>query len=477
MTFDELVKLVSSEKSPAICMDSRQVKDGDIFLAVTGTVYDGHDFIDQAVTNGAKYIVAEKRCECRGAELIVVPDSAEAAGLLAQANCGNPGGKLTNLAVTGTNGKTTVAFLVQSVIQKAGDKCGLIGTIFYDTGAESSDASLTTPDALTIAKAQGQMVKSGVKYMVTEASSHALSQNRLAGIEFAAAAFTNLTGDHLDYHKTETDYLADKSLLFEKLSPEATAVLNSQSPHADEIAKKTNAKKLWYAIDEPAEITAHIESMDIRGSSIVLEYGGQKQRLRASLPGRHNVSNLLAAAGLCVAVGFDLETVVAGLSALKLVPGRLEKLDCTAEFSVLIDYAHTDDALKNVLTTLKPLCKGKLIVVFGCGGDRDKTKRPRMAAVAEQLADIIVVTSDNPRTEHPAGIIGEIATGFEDPVADTVYIEMDRKKAINLALKLAKADDIVLIAGKGHETYQIIGEEKIDFNDKEVAGKWFEDQR
>ena len=492
MTLDELLALVlvpamrgpSSKNAPGLCTDSRLVKAGDIFVAIEGTVYDGHDFIDQALANGAKYVVCQHERRVtrdegreRSHEVIVVEDSAETAAFLAQVSRGNPASQLTNLAVTGTNGKTTVAYLVRSIITNGGLKCGLISTIIYDTGSARSEAVLTTPDCLAIAEKQEQMLKAGSKYMVIEASSHALSQKRLAGINFKAAAFTNLASDHLDYHKTEKNYLAAKTKLFECLSPDATAVLNKESPAAIQVAEKTKTKILWYAVDTPADINAHIESMDITGTAFVLEYAGQIQPVKTPSTGRYNVSNHLAAAGLCLAAGFDLETISAGLSALKTIPGRLEKLDWGGDFSVFIDYAHSDDALKNVLSTLRPLCKGKLRVVFGCGGDRDRTKRPRMARVAEQLADFIIVTSDNPRTERPEDIISEIVTGFEKPTSQTITIEPDRKKAIELALKAAAQHDIVLIAGKGHETYQIIGEQKFDFSDKTTAQEYLRNRR
>jgi len=473
MNFNELLNLISSDNARNICVDSRSVSDGDIFVAVKGTASDGHDFIDQALDNGAEYIVcqsASDRCTQNDADVIVVDDSIEAAALLAQTIRGNPACRLTNLAVTGTNGKTTVAYMVRSCIQQAGQKCGLLGTVIYDTcSGNSSEAILTTPDCMTIAAGQEQMLKNGAKYMVIEASSHALSQNRLAGISFKAAAFTNLAGDHLDYHKTEEDYLAAKTILFSALSPDAVAVLNKQSTHAESIAKQTKAKILWYAIDEPADIIAHIESMDTGGTVFNMVCAGQSAIVTTQLLGLYNVSNCLAAAGLCLAAGFDLETIAAGLSALKTIPGRLERIDFTCDFSVLVDYAHTDDALKNVLSTLKPLCKSKLIAVFGCGGDRDKTKRPRMAQVAEQLADFIIVTSDNPRTENPDEIIKDIIPGFENPDSQTILIEPDRKKAIASAISTAGKNDIVLIAGKGHETYQIIGKQKFDFSDKQIA--------
>ncbi len=481
MIFDELIKLVSSDKAPGIRIDSRLVKAGDIFVAVEGTVFDGHDFINQAIVNGAKYIVCQDKGQWTGHgpravghEVIVVDNSSKAAAILAQASMGNPSSKLTNIAVTGTNGKTTVAFLVRSCMQIAGQKCGLIGTIFYDTGTASFEAPLTTPDCLTIAEKQSQMLKAGSKYMVIEASSHALAQNRLAAIDFKAAAFTNLTGDHLDYHKTKEEYLTAKTKLFTALSPDAVAVLNKQSPEAELIAQKTKAKVLRYAVDAPADISAHIESMDTNETTFVLKYyesrtTSHQSRVSTPLLGLHNVSNHLAAAGLCLAVGFDLETIATGLSALQGAPGRLEKVSWNGDFTVLVDYAHTDDALKNVLSTLKPLCKGKLMVVFGCGGDRDRTKRPRMAKVTEQLADFVIVTSDNPRTEKPMDIINEIVSGFKNPRSPKITVEPDRKKAIALAVKTAQKNDIILIAGKGHENYQIIGKQKFPFSDKIVA--------
>jgi UDP-N-acetylmuramoyl-L-alanyl-D-glutamate--2,6-diaminopimelate ligase len=480
MTFSEILAVASQcggTGTIRIRTDSRLVQAGDIFVAIKGTTYNGHDFIDQAIANGAGYIVCQK-CPADGAEIVTVEDSAEAAAQLAQANCGNPASKLTNLAVTGTNGKTTVAFLVRSVLKNAGQKCGLIGTIIYDTGSAVSEAALTTPDCLTIAQSQAQMVSAGAKYMVIEASSHSLAQNRLAGIDFKAAAFTNIAGDHLDYHKTAADYLAAKTRLFQTLSPNAVAVLNKQSPQAEQIASQTDVEILWYAVDAPADITAHIESMDINGTRFSILDTRYSSRVEVNTPlvGRYNVSNHLAAAGLCLAAGFDIETITAGLSALQTVPGRLEKLDCP-HFAVFIDYAHSDDALKNVLSTLKPLCKGRLIVVFGCGGDRDRTKRPRMAKVVEQLADFIVVTSDNPRTERPEDIISEIVTGFENPDSDTIAIEPDRKKAIELAIKTVVKNDIVLIAGKGHETYQVIGTQKFDFSDKEIAWRYLKKRK
>ena len=466
MTFTQLLALVQAG-GVRVCADSRQVQAGDCFVAVCGSQADGHAFIPTALERGARYIVAEK--PVAGGDCVVVENTAKALGLLAQAAAGNPSSMLTNLAVTGTNGKTTTSYLVRSVIETAGHSCGLIGTIVYSAGRTTQDAPLTTPDALTIARAARQMVDDGCRYMMIEASSHALSQHRLAGVPFTAAAFTNLTGDHLDYHKTLDNYLDAKCLLFEGLPPHGMAVLNAQSDAAKTIAARLKRRILWYAIEEPADLTAHIHEMDALGTSFSIEFSRYMEKVTTPLCGMHNISNHLAAAGLCLAAGFSLSAIAQGLSALRNVPGRLEPVESPVAdkrgIRILVDYAHTDDALQNVLKTLRSVCRGRLIVVFGCGGDRDKTKRPRMARVAETLADEIVVTSDNPRTEDAAAIIEDICAGFSPEKRPAVQVEPDRKKAIFRALAEARRGDVVLLAGKGHETYQIIGTQKFDFSD------------
>jgi UDP-N-acetylmuramoyl-L-alanyl-D-glutamate--2,6-diaminopimelate ligase len=478
MTFTQLLALVQSGRLP-VTADSRQVQAGGVFVAVTGTQVDGHDFTGEAKERGAAYIVAQRAVE--GVECVLVDDSATALGLLAQASYGNPSSGLTNLAVTGTNGKTTVAYMVRSILEYTGKCCGLIGTVEYSTGANRTAAPLTTPDAVTIARAAREMVDNGCDYMMIEASSHALYQRRLAGISFTAAAFTNLTGDHLDYHKTEDEYLDAKSRLFRELPPHGMAVLNTESDAAHRIAEmiEPGRRTLLYGIECDADVVATIHRMDISGSVFDIEFNDMRQRVQTGLPGRHNISNCLAAAGLCLAAGVGLDDIAAGLSMLKTVPGRLQPVLSEAakarNSQVFVDYAHTDDALKNVLTTLRPLCEGRLIVVFGCGGDRDKTKRPRMAQVAESLADVVIVTSDNPRTENPQAIIDDIMQGFTKKRGREPLIEAERAKAIRLAIEQAQGGDIVLIAGKGHENYQIIGTQRRHFSDVEEAMKAMEE--
>jgi len=479
MTLEQLLKLVEKKPlvwRPRVCADSRSLRQGDIFVAVKGSRTDGHDFIGQAAVAGARYIVSQKPVAVASAEVIQTEDTTKALGLLSQAYYNYPNSKLVNLAVTGTNGKTTTTYMVRSIVTNTGKKCGLIGTVTVDMGSgeDKIESSMTTPNALDLAALADKMANAGSEYMIMEASSHAIEQNRLAGIDFTAAAFTNFTGDHLDYHKTMEAYLAAKLRLFENLSPDATAVINKDDPVFEQIAAATKANKIYYSLSTDADLTARMISMDINGTVFEILFRQEKARVSSPLIGKHNLSNHLAAAGLAIGAGFDLKTIAQGLSKLAKVPGRLEKVPSSKDFAVLVDYAHTDDALKNVLSTLKPLCKGRLTVVFGCGGDRDKTKRPRMAQAAQQFADRIFVTSDNPRTEKAAAIIEDILAGFTSPQAEDITVQPDREKAIAEAIQNAKSNDIILIAGKGHENYQIIGTEKLHFSDIETALKFLQ---
>ncbi len=382
-----------------------------------------------------------------------------------------PGGAaaLTCLGVTGTNGKTTTAMMARAIIQAAGERCGLLGTVRYDLCGRSVTARVTTPGALQLSGYLRECADAGARYAVMEVSSHALDQHRAAGVHFTAAAFTNLTGDHLDYHGTFENYRAAKARLFAGLDEAAVAVLNRDDPNSAEMVRACRARLVWYSLNGPADLSATISRDTVRGTYYRMHLEGCDLVLENAIVGRHNVYNALAAAGLARAVGMPLEAIEAGLGAVRNIPGRLQRVPCVSGADVFVDYAHTDDALRNVLSVLRPLARRRLILVFGCGGDRDRTKRPRMARAAAEFADRILVTSDNPRSEDPQAIIGEILAGFDAGARDKVIVEADRAAAIKAALEMAEGQDVVLIAGKGHEDYQILGARRVHFDDVEVA--------
>jgi UDP-N-acetylmuramoyl-L-alanyl-D-glutamate--2,6-diaminopimelate ligase len=454
----------------AVCADSRQAGPGSCFVAIRGPLADGHDHIASAVAAGATVVVCQEASRApAGVARAVVADSASAAGPLAQAILGWPSRRLTNIAVTGTKGKSTVTYMVRSILEQDGRPTGLLGTISYQTGRRSVPAGNTTPGAVELAGLCHEMVAAGMTHLVMETSSHALHQGRTAGIDFAAGVFTNLSGEHMDYHRTMHEYLDAKAILFERLGESAAAVVNADDPAGREIARRTRARLCRYGLGDDVDLRGRIESLEPTGTWFVMDWAGCRQRVFTPLIGRHNVYNGLAAAGACLALGVDLETAARGLEALRRVPGRMERVGGEGCFQVFVDYAHTDDALQKALESLAPLRRGRVILVFGCGGDRDRTKRPRMARVAQRLADRIVVTSDNPRTEDPLAIIDQIVSGLDADGRSRTTIEPDRRRAIELAIDAAQAGDIVLIAGKGHENYQIIGTARIGFDDVEVA--------
>jgi UDP-N-acetylmuramoyl-L-alanyl-D-glutamate--2,6-diaminopimelate ligase len=458
----------------AVTADSRACSHGTCFVAVRGANRDGHDFIPDAIRAGAAAVVCRDASrvphKCKAA-LAVVDDTHEALGRLAHALQGWPGQQLTNVAITGTNGKSTVAHLIREILTRNGHKTGLLGTITYETPLRIIPATMTTPDPVMLAKFCTDLVADGATHLVMEASSHALDQKRLAGLNFAVGVFTNVTGDHLDYHKTMEAYLAAKRRLFEGLSSRALAVINRDDPAADDIAGSTQAGVLWYGLSPLADLQGRIEKIGAEGTTFDLIYRERDVKVNTPLIGRHNVFNCLAAAGACLGLGIRLEEVAAVLDTIHSVPGRLQRVETHRGFSLFVDYAHTDDALRNVLSALRPVTSGRILVVFGCGGDRDVTKRPRMARVAQDLADRIIITSDNPRTENPEKIIDEILAGLDDRGRSVCHIEPDRRRAVANAICQAQDGDVVLIAGKGHETYQVIGEEKIHFDDVEVANE------
>jgi len=453
-----------------VVCDSRQVRPGDLFVAVSGVETDGHAFLAQAVAAGAAAVVVERADAApQGVPAIQVPSGREAVARLAHEMLGRPTQEIALCGVTGTNGKTTTTYLARSIFEAAGLRTGLIGTISYQIGSRELTAPTTTPGPVQLAECLAEMVRQGSDAAVMEVSSHALDQGRTLGVNFRAAAFTNLTPEHLDYHQDMPSYRQAKSRLFEQLGPEAVAVLNRDDKASESFASVTRGRTIWYAIDGQADIRATEIRAGMDGARFTMCLGGRRHEVTLQLIGRHNVYNALAAAGLALALDIRGADVVEGLESLATVPGRLEPVKCGQPFAVLVDYAHTDDALKNSLSSVAPLTQGRLIVVFGCGGDRDRPKRPRMAAVAERLADLVIVTNDNPRAEKPESIADEVFAGFKSPGA--VSRELDRGAAIGRAIRIAEEGDTVVIAGKGHEDYQIIGQDRRHFDDREQARK------
>jgi UDP-N-acetylmuramoyl-L-alanyl-D-glutamate--2,6-diaminopimelate ligase len=449
--------------------DSRKVRPGNIFIARSGSKTDGRQFIADAVTRGAIAVAGEAKMDDLPVPQLVLTDAV--AARVANAYYGYPSHTVKIVGITGTNGKTTSAYLVRHLLKKIGRKCGLIGTVEIDDGNTTVEAEMTTPGAVDVFRLLATMRDNGCGACVMEVSSHALDQNRVAGIRFAGAAFTNLTGDHLDYHKTMENYAAAKGKLFQSLSGDAVAVYNADDAHWPQIVRDCKGRQISFGTGKKADYFADDIHVTSQGSKFVLHAPGGHAHVDMSLIGKHNIENALTAAALVGEIfGLTPDQLAAGLHDAAGAPGRLQRVPTDSPFAVLVDYAHTDDALKNVLTALAPITKGKLRVLFGCGGDRDKTKRPRMAQIAAEYADAVYVTSDNPRTEDPEKIIADILPGFPAKSPPT-YIEPDRRVAIGRILHDAQTGDVVLIAGKGHENYQIIGTTKHHFDDIEEARK------
>jgi UDP-N-acetylmuramoyl-L-alanyl-D-glutamate--2,6-diaminopimelate ligase len=450
--------------------DSRRISSGGLFIARAGAKADGMQYVADAKARGAVAVVTQAKAPRCPLPQVVVSDPARAASILANLYYSSPSHKLRCFAVTGTNGKTTTTYLLRHLLGRVGQKCGMIGTVEIDDGRSRREAEMTTPGACDVAELLGTMRDRGCRAAVIEASSHALDQSRLSGVFFAGAAFTNLTGDHLDYHKEMESYAAAKAKLFESLDAEAVAVINDDSKWSDRMIQDCPSRIIRFGFGKRADYRARDVSVTAQGSRFTLHTPDGKAEVNMKLIGRHNIENALAAAALAGEVcGLSINQIATGLGDAMGAPGRLQPVEAGQPFAVLVDYAHTDDALENVLTALRPLAKGKLRVLFGCGGDRDNTKRPRMAKTAEKIADVVYVTSDNPRTEDPQKIIQQILPGFSKAGAKSAIVEPDRRAAIEKILNDAQAEDVVLIAGKGHENYQIIGTEKRHFDDVEEA--------
>jgi UDP-N-acetylmuramoyl-L-alanyl-D-glutamate--2,6-diaminopimelate ligase len=453
-----------------ICEDSRLVSPGNLFIARPGTKSDGSQFLSDAVARGAVAAVIQKPVTASPLPQIKVADANTAASVLANLFHGSPSQSVRMLGVTGTNGKTTTTYLVRHILAKINSRCGMIGTVEIDDGRTRREASMTTPAATDIAALLASMRDKGCRACAMEVSSHALDQGRVAGIQFAGAAFTNLTGDHLDYHKTMENYAGAKARLFSSLSEGAVAVVNAEDKSSERMVRDTQARVIRFGFGKTADYRARDVAVNSNGTNFILHTPDGRAEVNMQLIGRHNIENALAAAALVgETLGLSVHQIAAGLRDAQGAPGRLQAVRQGQPFAVLVDYAHTDDALENVLSALRPLTRGKLRVLFGCGGDRDRTKRPRMARTAEKLADVVYVTSDNPRTEAPRSILEQILAGFSDETRDSVVVEIDRREAIRRILSDAQPGDVVLLAGKGHENYQIIGTEKRHFDDLEEA--------
>jgi len=467
---------ITGDKNAEIKMliaDSRRVAPNTAFFAVKGLHCDGNMFVDEAAHRGAVVVVSERLApKIFPAAWIQVDDIAEAAAAAAKSFYGNEDGLLEIFGVTGTNGKTSVTWMVQEMLGGLGVKCGLVGTIHYDLGGRCLPASRTTPEALELHAMFNQMRYAGCTAAAIEMSSHAISQKRVKGIAVDCACFLNLTQDHLDYHKTMDSYFEVKSSMFTGAlgKPPKSAAINFDDPRGREIAARLSpeTRLVSFGANSPdADIRAEDIEMLPQKSSFTLAYPGGEKRISINMPGHYNISNALAALAMIYASGRDIAKAAEILEKFRGVPGRMEKVQGSAKFDIFIDYAHTDDALKNGLSMLRKVVKGKLLVVFGCGGRRDRTKRPLMTKVVQQYADIAWATSDNPRGEDINAIFSDMKAGVSDP--DRIAFVEDRRRAINLAIDAAAEGDCILIAGKGHETFQELGDTIIPFDDKRVA--------
>lgn len=448
-----------------ITCDSRQVKSGFAFICINGAKSDGHDYAEKALENGAAVIVAER--DLGISNQIVVPDTHAAYADMCAKWFGNPADSLKLLGVTGTNGKTSVTYMMKKILEKAGYKVGLIGTIQNMIGDEIIAAHNTTPNAYELNSLFALMKAKGCSYVIMEVSSHALDQSRVYRLDFEAAMFTNLTQDHLDYHITMENYLAAKKKLFSMCK---TAIVNSDDPYSAELIKGLDCNVVTYSLGDSSTYSA--KGVNYRPASVDYEFVSDSEigHIKVNTGGRFTVYNSLCTAACAVEIGIPLSTVASALSELQGVKGRAEVVPTGRDFTVIIDYAHTPDGLKNILSTFRECKKNRLIAVFGCGGDRDKTKRPIMGNIAAHFSDYAIVTSDNPRTENPSAIIKDILEGMKGAAIPVKVIE-NRIDAIKFAVSIAQKDDIIVLAGKGHETYQILNTGTIHLDEREVVSE------
>ena len=459
-----------------IAYDSRKVRPGDIFVAVKGSEQDGHKYIGDAISRGAVAVVAQENImDIHSVPVVNVPDSRRALSRLASVYYDWPQEELVLVGITGTNGKTTTSYLIECILQEAGFSPAVIGTVNYRYMDTTCPAPVTTPESLDLMRSFRKVVDMGASHGIVEVSSHALEQGRVADCNFKVGVFTNLSRDHLDYHKTMGAYFKAKSILFKELlrngeHGESRAVVNGDSPYGKRLADLCLAPVVFYGVKGPWEVSARDVQVGGGGLTGRLVTSQGETDFSCPLLGEFNLYNVLAATATSLCLGIPLDSVVQGLARVTHVPGRLEPIDSPSGIRVVVDYAHTPDALENAIRALRSLTQGRIITVFGCGGDRDKGKRPQMGRIGTDLSDLAIITSDNPRTEDPLSIIKDILRGVGEAKEGIHYlVEPDREKAIELAIKEATQEDLVLIAGKGHEDYQIIGTQKRYFDDREVA--------
>lgn len=448
-----------------VTSDSRLVEEGFLFVCIKGATFDGHNVAKEMLEKGAVAVVCEYDLGLKSQ--IIVDNSRTVYSPICANYFGNPAEKLKLIGLTGTNGKTTTTFLVKQILENSGKKVGLIGTVQNMVADEIYPAHYTTPDPHDLQQLFAKMVDANCEYCVMEVSSQALAQGRVDGIHFLIGAFTNLTQDHLDYHKTWENYFNSKRILFENCD---IAVTNVDDENGLKIVDGLNCRIITYATDN---IQSDYTARNVMFSSNGVKYelvGDRIGRVNCPIPGRFSVYNSLCAATIALAIGIEFESVLSAISQSQGVKGRIEVVPTNTDYTVIIDYAHSPDGLENIITSLKEIAKGRVVTVFGCGGDRDKTKRPKMGKIAAELSDFCVVTSDNPRSENPTLIIQDVLEGMKDSKTPYKVVE-NRKEAIAWAMNNAKADDIILLAGKGHETYQILPTGTIHFDEREVVAQ------
>lgn len=479
MTITELVNRIpvieihgdNNREVSELVFDSRKVTENSLYIAMRGTVADGHSFIVSSIEKGATTVVCEEFPEtlAENVTYIKVKDSAKALGHLASNFYGNPSQKLKLIGVTGTNGKTSVSTLLFDVFKNLGYDSALLSTVEIRIGEEIIPATHTTPDVITINKILAEAVEKGCEFAFMEVSSHGIAQNRIEGLHFKVAGFTNLTHDHLDYHKTFEEYLKTKKRFFDELEDTAIAITNVDDKNGNVMLQNTKAKKKSYALKTMADYHGKLLEVDFNG--MLLNFNGKE--FWTTLTGKFNVYNLLLVFGIAAELGFEQDEILQAISKLKRVSGRFETFKSDGGIFFIVDYAHTPDALENILDSINDIRtkNERLITVFGCGGDRDHSKRPEMGNIATKKSTLAIITSDNPRTEDPGQIIKEIEAGVE-PQNFSKYTSIpDRKEAIKMAIKFAEPKDIILVAGKGHENYQEINGVKHHFDDKEVINE------